>query len=52
VVLALVSIGFLIFFIDHAARSIQASVIIESVTTDTLNVIRRTFPERISNTPQ
>jgi uncharacterized membrane protein len=47
VVLALLSIGFLIFFIDHAARSIQASVIIESVTTDTLHVIRRTFPERV-----
>lgn len=47
VVLALLSIGFLIFFIDHAARSIQASVIIESVTTDTIDVIRRTFPERV-----
>jgi uncharacterized membrane protein len=36
VVLALVSIGFLIFFIDHAARSIQASTIMARVTRETL----------------
>lgn len=47
VVLALVSIGFLIFFINHAARSIQASVIIDGVTRDTLDVVRDTFPERL-----
>jgi uncharacterized membrane protein len=46
VALALVSIGFLIFFINHAARSIQASVIIDSVTRDTLRVMRNVFPDR------
>jgi uncharacterized membrane protein len=40
VILALVSIGFLIFFIDHAARSIQADVILQRVTHDTLDAIR------------
>jgi uncharacterized membrane protein len=47
VILALVSIGFLIFFINHAARSIQASVIIDSVASDTLGAIRQVFPERM-----
>ena len=47
VLLALVSIGFLIFFINHAARSIQASVIIESVTADTLAALDQVFPERL-----
>lgn len=47
VVLALVSIGFLIFFINHAARSIQASVIIDSVTADTLHAVRQVFPDRM-----
>ncbi|MBR9989533.1 MAG: DUF2254 domain-containing protein [Gemmatimonadetes bacterium] len=47
VLLALVSIAFLIFFINHAARSIQASVIIDSVALDTLASIRRVFPERM-----
>lgn len=47
VILALVSIGFLIFFINHAARSIQASVIIDSVASDTLGSIRQVFPERM-----
>lgn len=36
VVFALVSIGFLIFFIDHAARSIQANTIMARVTRETL----------------
>ena len=46
VVLALVSIACLIFFINHAARSIQAAVIIDSVTVDTLKSMRSVFPER------
>ena len=45
VVLALVSIGFLIFYIHHAARSIQAAVIIERAAHDTLTLIRRSCPE-------
>ena len=47
VILALLSIAFLIFFINHAARSIQASVIIDSVTADTLRAIRQVYPERL-----
>ena len=47
VALALVSIGFLIYFIDHAARSVQASVIIDRVTKDTLSTIRRLLPESL-----
>lgn len=46
VILALVSIGFLIFFIDHLARSIQASHILQRVTDETLAVLRRRVPER------
>ncbi len=46
VLLALVSIGFLIFFIDHLARSIQASVILHRVTQDTLQTMRRLVPAR------
>ena len=46
VVLALTSIGFLIFFINHAARAIQASVIIDAVARDTLRVVANVFPER------
>lgn len=38
-VLALVAIGFLIFFIDHLARSIQAEAIIHRVAHDTLAAI-------------
>ena len=43
VALAVLSIGFLIFFIDHAARSIQASVIIDRVTEDTLETLHRSI---------
>lgn len=46
VVLALVSIGFLIFFIDHLARSIQASVILDRVTRETLRTMERLVPAR------
>lgn len=40
VVLALVAVGMLIFQIDHVAKSIQAAVIVERATTETLEVIR------------
>lgn len=45
VLLALVSIGFLIFYIHHVARSIEASTIVDRVTHETLGVIRARFPE-------
>jgi uncharacterized membrane protein len=45
--LALTSIGFLIYFIDHAARSVQASTIINNVTHDTLAAVAAVFPEQV-----
>ncbi len=47
VLLAFVAIGFLIFFIHHIAASLQATSIIESVTTETLEAVDRLFPARI-----
>jgi uncharacterized membrane protein len=47
ILLALLSIGFLIYYIHHAARSIQASVIIDRAANDTLGLVRRLFPEPI-----
>jgi uncharacterized membrane protein len=49
VVLTLVSIACLIFFIDHLARSIQASVILERVTRDTLRTMERLVPEQVGD---
>lgn len=43
--LTIVSIGFLIFFINHLARSIQASVILNRVTGETLQTMERLVPE-------
>ena len=39
IVLALVSIGFMIYTINHVARSVQVAVIIKRVTHDTLNLL-------------
>jgi uncharacterized membrane protein len=47
VLLAFVGIGFLMFFIHHIARSLQATTIIESVTTETLKAVDRLFPAQI-----
>jgi hypothetical protein len=47
VVLALTSIGFLIYYINHAARSIQAAVIIDGAVKDTLRAVQRMFPQRL-----
>jgi uncharacterized membrane protein len=44
--LALLCIGFLIYYIHHAARSIQASVIIERAAGDMMDTIRRLLPEK------
>lgn len=52
VVLAVVGIGFLIFFIDHAARSVQASVIIDRVTKDALKTLDRRLPERVGESSE
>lgn len=42
--LALVAIGFLIFFIHHIAASLQATNIIESAASETLQAVDRLFP--------
>ncbi len=47
VLLALVGIGFLIYFIHHIAVSIQASTIISTVCDETIEVIDELFPHRL-----
>ncbi|MGG7056656.1 DUF2254 domain-containing protein [Nitrosomonas sp. ANs5] len=47
ILFSLVSIGFLIHFIHHAARSIQAAVVLVKVTTSALEHVKRLFPEEI-----
>jgi uncharacterized membrane protein len=49
-VLALCSVGVLIFFIHHIASSIQASSIIASVARETMTVIEQLFPEQSGST--
>lgn len=49
VALVLVSIGFLIYFINHSARSIQVSFILDRVVRTALGDVDRLFPERIGN---
>ncbi len=44
IVLALISIGCLIYYIDHAASSIRASVVIDRAANDTLGLIDDLFP--------
>ena len=46
-VLLLVSVGALIVFISHAARSVQASVILHRETQHALERITHLFPERV-----
>lgn len=46
VMLVMVSIGFLIFFIDHASKSIQIAVIMDRVTRLTLEHVERLYPDR------
>jgi uncharacterized membrane protein len=47
ILLALVGVGFLVFFIHHIASSIQASDIISSVSSDTIETIDKIYPERL-----
>lgn len=47
IVLTLISIGALIYFIDHVAQSIRASIIISHVTDDGRNLIEGLFPEQV-----
>jgi len=47
--LALASVSLLIFFIHHAARSIQASTIIDRASHDTLKLVHTLYPEDIGD---
>lgn len=47
VLLAVISIGALIFFINHAARVIQVSVIVDHVRKQTLHNVARLFPAQV-----
>lgn len=49
VVLALVDLGIFIYFINHVARSIQASTITENIAKDTRRTIDKLFPERLGS---
>lgn len=49
IVLALASIGVLIYFIDHASTIIQTSHVISSVNADLDDAIERLFPEKIGH---
>jgi len=47
IALALLSVGALIYFINHIAQSIRASQIIDSVTADARSLVDRLFPDDI-----
>jgi uncharacterized membrane protein len=47
VVLALVAIGFLIYFIHHIASSIQASSLIASAAAETVEAVDHLFPQEL-----
>jgi uncharacterized membrane protein len=48
-VLVLVAIGFLIFYINHSARSIQVAAILDRVAQRTLGDVRRLFPQQVGH---
>jgi uncharacterized membrane protein len=45
--LTLVSLGFLIFFINHLAHSIQATQIVDSVVKTSLTILRTVYPDEL-----
>lgn len=51
VILAIVAIGFFIYFIHHISSSIQASEIAASITRETIDSIERLFPNEIGEDP-
>ncbi len=51
VALALVSVGVLIFFIHHAARSIQAPYVIRTISQDLNQSIERLYPQKLGQDP-
>jgi len=52
ILLAITSIGVLIYFIHHVAESIQANNVIASVSRELHNAIKQFFPEENGNEPQ
>ncbi len=50
-ILALVSLAVLIYFIHHAAESIQAENVITAVSKELLSAIDRLYPDRIGEKP-
>jgi uncharacterized membrane protein len=48
-VLALVSIGFLVYFIHHISQSLQPANILASVAAETTAAVERLFPERLGS---
>jgi len=46
IVLAIGSVGMLLFFVHHIANALQASTIIHRITAETLTAIERAFPSR------
>jgi len=48
-ILALLSLGVLIYFIHHSAESIQAEHVIAAVSAELLAAIDRLYPERLGN---
>ncbi|MDZ4818296.1 MAG: DUF2254 domain-containing protein [Planctomycetota bacterium] len=49
ILLALTSIAFLIYFIHHSARSMQAAVILSRITDEALQNVRRLFPDDVGS---
>lgn len=47
IVLAFISIGFLIFYIHHIARAIQASVVVQHAAKETLHLVDVAFPREL-----
>lgn len=52
VLLAIMAIGFLIYFIHHIAESIQASQIVRAAANETLHAVDRLFPTRLGAAPK
>ena len=52
VVMVLVAIGFLIFYINHSARSIQVAAILDRVARRTIGDVHRLFPEQVGQADQ
>jgi uncharacterized membrane protein len=47
ILLALISVGFLIYFIHHVTRSIQVWHIVDRPSRDTIALVERLFPEHV-----